>query len=104
MGLKSQTAPVVLRIDTESEEDDYIGILVGHLHQLLVLPEYGEVKIRLSLRQDGSVVKLAVLNAQSKENRRYLETTLPHMRFPKLNGAYTNQKECDFILTFLNEN
>jgi hypothetical protein len=101
---KNRVDPVVLRIDTESEESDYVGVLVAHLHQLLTLPEYGEVKIRLSLRQDGSVVKLTVLNAQSKENKRYLETALPHVRFPKLDGVYANQKECDFILTFLNEN
>lgn len=106
---RQHISPLALQIDTasldqtNSEEGSYIEMLVGHLHQALQLPEYGEVKIQLSLRQDGSVVKIAVLQAQSKKNKRYLEENLPHLRFPRLEGSLASQKEASFILTFVNE-
>jgi len=58
-------APVPLQIDLltpdsselEEEASDYTARLIAHLHQALQLPDYGEVKIQLSLRQDGSVVR-----------------------------------------------
>lgn len=104
-------APIALQIDSaatdESSADDsandYTDILVGHLHSLLSLPDYGEVKIQLSLRQDGTVVKLIVLKTQSEKNKQYLESNLPLLKFPRFEGAYANKKEYTFILTFCNE-
>jgi outer membrane biosynthesis protein TonB len=87
-----------LQIDVSSPEDEsYVSLLVSHLHQALSLPDFGEVKIQLSLRQDGSVAKITVLKAQSEKNRQYLETHLPQIKFPRL------EKESTFILTFCNE-
>lgn len=103
------TAPITLQIDiadikeSDGDSNDYTDILVHHLHQLLSLPDYGEVKIQLSLRQDGSVVKLVVLKAQSEKNKHYLEDNLPLLKFPRFEGAYAFKKEYTFILTFCNE-
>lgn len=72
--------------------------LASFLHGVLNLPEFGEVKIALTLRNDGSVEKVVVLFAESKKNRAYLEEHLPKLRFPlKL------EKEKTFTLTFCNE-
>ncbi len=79
---------------------DYLSTLVGYLKQTLNLPEYGEVKIQLTLKQDGSVVKLVVIKTESEKNRKYLETSLPHLRFPHL---LENKKQETFIVTFCNE-
>jgi hypothetical protein len=84
-------------------QSDYTDILVEHLHQSLSLPDYGEVKIQLSLRQDGTVVKVIVLKTQSEKNKQYLESNLLRLRFPRFDGAYANKKEYTFILTFCNE-
>ncbi len=91
-------ATLRLQIDSGGgEESSYIDQLVSYLRQTLSLPRYGEVKIQLSLRQDGSVAKILVLKAASGENRRYLEEHLPHLSFPR------PEHSADFILTFVNE-
>jgi len=104
-------APIPLQIDIPSNErlsfedgqSDYADILVNHLHQYLSLPDYGEVKIQLSLRQDGIVAKVIVLKTQSEKNKQYLENNLPLLKFPRFEGGYANKKEYAFILTFCNE-
>jgi hypothetical protein len=104
-------APIALQIDTPSHallneaegSGDYIAVLVGHLHQCLSLPDYGEVKIQLSLLQDGTVCKVIVLKAQSEKNKQYLESSLPQLKFPRFDGAYAGKTEWTFVLTFCNE-
>ncbi len=75
--------------------------LISHLHSSLNLPEYGDVSIELTLRSDGYVTKVVVLKAESVKNRKYLETHLPLLRFPPLQGGV--EKEKTFKLTFSNE-
>lgn len=104
---KPALAPISLQIDTTDVEDtssNYADILIGHLHGQLSLPDYGEVKIQLSLRQDGTVAKLVVLRAKNEKNRQYLEKNLPCLLFPRFEGALANKKEHTFVLTFCNEN
>ncbi|MBI2812372.1 MAG: hypothetical protein HYX67_16325 [Candidatus Melainabacteria bacterium] len=104
-------APITLQIDipfekgsnAEEGEEDYTDTLIRHLHQSLSLPDYGEVKIQLSLRQDGSVAKIVVLTTQSEKNKRYLESILPSLRFPRFDGVFASKKEHTFTLTFCNE-
>jgi len=102
--------PIALQIDinaegdTDSKQQSYTDTLIGHLHQSLSLPDYGEVKIQLSLRQDGTVAKVIVLRAKNEKNRQYLEKHLPRLQFPRFDGAWANKKEHTFVLTFCNEN
>ena len=84
----------------EEEAGGYDTSLIGYLKQMLNLPEYGEVKIQLTLKRDGSFVKLVVLKTESEKNRKYLEASLPHLRFPQLEG---NKKQETFVVTFCNE-
>ena len=105
---RKAATPLALQIDAVSEEEgsasgDYIDLLTHHMHRLLSLPEYGEVKIQLRLRQDGSVAKITVLKAQNEKNRLYLESSLPHLQFPRFEGAYASKKEHTFVLTFCNQ-
>ncbi len=86
------------RLEQNTTNEDYMGTLVLCLRQSLNLPDFGEVTIRLTLRQDGSVQQLDVLKAESENNRRYLETHLPHVKFPALNNL-----KHTFVLTFCNE-
>ncbi len=106
---KATLAPIVLQIDmtdassySDAGEGDYTDLLVSHLHQHLSLPEFGEVKIQLSLQQDGTVGKIVVLKAESEKNKKYLESNLPRLRFPRFEGTYAKKKESTFILTFCN--
>lgn len=109
MSSKAAIAPIVLQIDmadashyAEAGDGDYVDLLVSHLHQHLSLPDYGEVKIQLSLQQDGTVGKIVVLKTESEKNKKYLESNLPRLRFPRFEGSYAKKKESTFILTFCN--
>ncbi|MGR3973919.1 MAG: hypothetical protein QRY72_05080 [Candidatus Rhabdochlamydia sp.] len=62
----------------ETEEE----LLITFLYRSLHLPESGDVKVSLTLNGDGTVKKMAVLNAESKKNKLYLEQNLPKLCFP----------------------
>jgi len=85
-------------VDEEAERGTDEESLVSFLHASLNLPELGEVKIRLTVKKDGSVGELVVLEAQNKKNRAYLEKHLPLLKFPLV-----FDKERTFTLTFCNE-
>jgi outer membrane biosynthesis protein TonB len=113
--LKKLEAPKSLESihsDPQKEEDtlltlvddtSYQETLVSYLHQALNLPEHGEVKIELTLRRDGTVANLIVLKTESEKNKSYLEKSLPHLKFPILDGMFSNKNLQTFILTFCNE-
>lgn len=82
------------RVDEGAEEE----LLASFLHTSLNLPEIGEVKIQLTLKKDGTVGRLHVLQAESKKNKAYLEKHLPLLRFPLI-----LDKEKTFTFTFCNE-
>ncbi|MBS0605859.1 MAG: flagellar hook-length control protein FliK [Verrucomicrobia bacterium] len=108
-GRSQSFTPIQLQIDAmetgswTDADSDYPNLMIGYLHQSLHLPEFGEVKIQLTLRQDGSVAKLVVLNTESEKNKRYLEGSLPKLQFPSFNGSFAKKKEHTFVLTFCNE-
>lgn len=106
------SAPPPLQIDNlknressvrEEGEAEYQLTLVQCLHHSLNLPEFGEVKIQLTLKQDGTVEGVVVMKAESEKNRQYLQKNLPLLKFPQLSGPFSNKKQHTFILTFCNE-
>jgi outer membrane biosynthesis protein TonB len=92
------SAPSTLPFPDFGDEGMNEETLVSFLHTSLNLPELGEVKIQLTVKKDGSVGRLVVLEAQSKKNRAYLEKHLPLLKFP-----LAFDKERTFTLTFCNE-
>ena len=88
---------------SEANDDGYEKMLIETLRHSLHLPDYGEVKIQLTLNKDGSVVNLVVVKAQSEKNKFYLENNLMHLRFPSLQETPDNKKQRTFLLVFCNE-
>lgn len=76
--------------------------LIGYLQQSLLLPDFGEVKIQLTLHRDGRVAKVVVLRSESEKNRTYLEKHLPLLHFPNFKEAHGNKEDTTFVLTFCN--
>jgi hypothetical protein len=72
--------------------------LIDFLHQSLHLPEFGEVKIEVTLTREGVVKKLVVLKAENAKNKGYLEREIPNLKFPRI-----HENEKTYILTFCNE-
>lgn len=97
-----QVDPLLLQ-STLSSSDTYTDLLIQYLYHSLHLPEIGEVKIQLTLRQDGSVAKLMVLKTESQKNRLYLEENIPRLTFPSLSLLGKKTSESTFVLTFCNE-
>lgn len=81
----------------------YEQTLGQRLHQLVRLPEYGEVSIQLTLRRDGTVVKVEVLSAESERNRDHIQQQLPNLRFPTFGKQYTGEETHIFRLVIKNE-
>ena len=72
------------QISTASEES-----LSSFFKKNLKLPEFGEIKIKLSTDHEGKVQKLEILQSNSKKNRAYLKNTLPELSFPCFNETLT---------------
>ncbi len=100
----SVPAPVTLSSGMEKESPvlerlSYSDLLVLYLEDTLELPEKGEVKIRLLLHEEGRLLSLEILQAESGKNLDYLKNTLPALSFPCFNGQYP-EKERSFTVRF----
>ena len=92
-------------VTLEQEEpilSSYTASLVKELTQMLQLPEYGEVKIKIKVSPAGKILELLVLQAESKLNKLYLEKHLPNIVLPKYNEKATLNNKQTFTLTFCN--
>lgn len=93
---------VVASAQEEPGLPSYTASLVKELTQILQLPEYGEVKIKITVNPAGKIIELLVLQAESKANKLYLEKCLPNIVLPKYNEKVTLNNEQTFTLTFCN--
>ncbi len=85
------------------ETGSYLTSLVSYLKQSLLLPEFGSVKIQLTIMEDGRVKELKVLSSEAESNKFYLETELPLLIFPKNKKKLLNKITETFIFTFCND-
>ena len=82
---------------------NYGEFLTTYLQEMLRLPDFGEVKVQITVAQDGSVVRYAVVKAESDKNKKYLEEKLTSLHFPEFKGKGITKPEETFVLTFCNE-
>ena len=87
------------KIDDSYLQEEYQMSLIRHLQEKFELPEHGEVKIALTLKKDGSVIKVQVIKAESEKNRAFLEKNLTSQHFPSF--PFEDEK-ITFVLTFCN--
>lgn len=103
--------PVALEIDgmpvdakgLVGPELTYQEELIGRLKLLLRLPEYGLVRVKLTLERSGKVKQLTVTNAESSKNKSYIEKTLPTLTFPAFGNNFSGQDSFTFSLNLSNE-
>lgn len=84
-------------------ELSYRDELAGRLKLLLKLPEYGEVKVKLTLTRAGKVAKVVVVSAESTANKKHIEKTLPSLTFPGFGVNFNDAAEYTFVITLSNE-
>ena len=96
----------VTMLDSVNVEDkrnlatEYTEELIQYMRAGLQLSDIGDVQVELVLQRDGTVLSMRILSAQSEQNRKRIEQTLPSLQFPPL--PY-EEKTGVFILTFCNE-
>jgi outer membrane biosynthesis protein TonB len=84
------------------KEKRYQDILASHLKDRLRFPEYGEVKIKLTLANSGKVLKVDIVSSKSEENRNYALKTLPNILFPSFDG-FIKESQHTFSITLKND-
>ena len=84
-------------------ERTYYDELIHRLKLALRLPEYGSVKLKLTLSSDGKVFKVQVTGSKSAKNKSYIEKTLPSLSFPRFGSNFSGQKEQTFRLNLCND-
>ncbi|MDB6081909.1 MAG: tolA [Chlamydiia bacterium] len=85
------------------QERSYEGELVSRLKLSLRLPDYGEVKIKLTLSRQGKVTKVTVISAKSARNKEYVQKMLPSISFPRFGSSFEGKEEHTFQLSLSND-
>jgi colicin import membrane protein len=95
-----------LEIDNYGSVSDverrYQDILAAHLKDRLSFPDYGEVKIKLTLEKSGKVIKVEVISSKSDENRNYAVKILPGILFPSFD-TFIKEQRYTFSVTLKND-
>jgi len=65
----------------DSTDSEQIAAL---LQQELELPEFGEVKIKLSINRFGHLETVEILESKSQKNEAFLKKRLGEIQFPQL--------------------
>lgn len=91
------TLPPLLVPAIEEEKPNPHLVLASFLQEQLQLPEFGEVKVELSIHANGIVASIEILESKSRKNEEFLKNRLAEMSFPWLNG------ETKLTLVFRND-
>lgn len=86
-----------------SSDSIYIENLVDTLKFNLNLPEYGSVKVKLTLNRQGQMLKLEILGTSSKSNQTYIEKHIPQIQFPNFGSSFLSQDTQEFLLNLSND-
>jgi outer membrane biosynthesis protein TonB len=90
-------------VPLSGKERTYYDELISRLKLSLRLPEYGEVRVRLTVSREGKASKVQILSAKSKKNRDYIQKALPHISLPRFGDNFTKESEHSFCLNLSNE-
>jgi len=92
-----------VRLDLVIDTGTYEQELAERLRLLLKLPEWGSVRVALTVTRDGSVVGLKILEAQSEINRLYVANHLGGQTLASFGKEYVGEAQHTFRLTLNNE-
>lgn len=95
--------PLSIDKEPEPQVSAYQDELVSRLQLMLRLPDYGDVRVRLTLGRDGSVKRVEIVSSESLTNSAYVKDTLPSLRFAAFGSQYKGEKEHIFLLTLTND-
>lgn len=104
--LKTLSVPSQIRLETKGAESKiaqtYGAFLVAYLENSLDLPEYGNVKLELSIDRTGRLLTSQVLSSESDKNSEFLKNRLPELAFPCFNDFQIAENTLTFTVSFRN--
>ncbi len=83
-------------------ERSYLQELSDRLQQQLKFPEYGDVKLELTLERSGKMIKVNIIYAHSALNRKCVEKKLPTLSLPPF-GACFKADTRTFVIILKND-
>ena len=98
-----------LRVDAEPAQSvarvdsDYRDEMARRLRLILRLPDYGAVRVEVTIAKRGAVKSLEVVSAASEVNRAYIEQVLPTVTFAPIGSWFGNTNEKTFTITLEND-
>lgn len=81
----------------------YQDELVKRLQLLLKLPDYGNVKVELTLDKSGRIIKMDIIDAGNPRNSAYISEKIPSLVFPAFGNHFSGEESHTFRLTFSND-
>lgn len=96
--------PITLSVDKDTTAEVssfYESLLVEELQRRLDLPEFGEVKVKISLSREGKVCEVVVIHSKSILNQTYLKKELANMDLSNIVQYLPKQKN-SFTILFKN--
>lgn len=85
------------------QEVGYHEELASRLKLLMRLPDYGEVKVKLTLERSGKFVDVNIVHAESSANRKYVEKTLPKLSYPGFGSNFGDERQHTFSIILSND-
>lgn len=90
-------------VDWGAKEVSYSSEVASRLKKALRLPDYGAVKIKLTLERTGKVVKVETIQSESNKNKAYVESKVPGLLFPPFGQRFKDAEQNTFVITFQND-
>lgn len=86
-----------------TKEMSYSEEVAYRLKMALKLPDYGAVKIKLTLSRTGKVIKVETLHSESSKNKAYVENKILSLLFPSFGQRFQGVSQNTFVITLQND-
>lgn len=86
-----------------TKEIGYSDEVASYLKMHLRLPDYGNVKIKLTMDRTGKVIKVETIQSESKKNKIYVESKIPFIIFPPFGHRFQGASQNTFVITLQND-
>lgn len=85
------------------KESAYRDELGQRLRLYLKLPEYGDVKVKLTIDRMGKITFIKIISFQSAKNASFIEQNLPKLKMPPFGDNFKGASVYDFTIVLSNE-
>lgn len=90
----------IKQASTEPSTEDFQSKLTDFFKSHLKLPEYGGVKVRMKIQENGKIDDIFVISSENKKNEEYLKNILLKISVP----CFFSQKEdMELVICFTND-